>query len=272
MRALQTIAVHSFTDILRSRILYSIIAYAAIVLLVAILAGEWTLGEEARLVTDVGLAAMLLFGLLLVLTRGAETISREVDRKTVRIMLARPIERWHFVAGSYLGIAMVLLLLIVALLVVLTITLLPMGSTPSWSLAAASWGVFLELLMIAAVALLASNLSSPVLATLLTLLVLVAGHLAAGLHAWMGGQTDLYHLSPAMRGVATAYGSGPLNVVLRGVYYVLPVTANVNFTVHAANELPVPAMRVLVGTLYALVYSSIFVLAAALVFRRRDVS
>ncbi|MCU0611218.1 MAG: ABC transporter permease subunit [Candidatus Eisenbacteria bacterium] len=272
MNALRAIAVHCFTDILRSRILYSIVAYAAVVMLVAVLAGEWTLGEEVRLVTDLGLGAMLLFGLLLVLTRGAETISREVERKTVRVMLARPIERWHFVVGSYLGMAMVLLLLVAALLAVLVVALLPMGGSPSWTLAVASWGVFLELLMVAAVALLASNLSSPVLATLLTLLVVFAGHLATGLRAWMDGGADIEHLSPAERELAAAYQAGPLNVGLRLGYYVLPIVAHVNFKTEVANALPVPVMRLILGTAYALVYSGIMVLVATAVFRRRDVS
>jgi len=272
MRVLRTIAAHSFTDILRSRILYSVIAYAAIVMLVAVLTGDWTLGEEVRLVTDVGLGAMLFFGLLLVITRGSETISREVERKTVRVMLARPIERWHFVVGSFLGMAAVLLVLVAVLLLVLILALLPMGGHPSWSLIAAAWGVYLELLMVAAVALLASNLSSPVLATLITLLVFCAGHLASGLHDWIQGEGDLDHLSPSMQEVARAYQSGPLNVFLRVTYYLLPIMTHVNFKLHAANEMPVPAARLLLGTGYAAVYAAIAVLLAVLVFRRRDVS
>lgn len=272
MKALRTIALHSFIDILRSRILYAIIAYAAIVVVVAVLAGEWTLGEEVRLVTDVGLGAMLVLGLMLVLTRGAETISREVERKTVRVMLARPIQRWHFVVGSYLGMVMVLALLVLTLLLVLHLALLPIGARFSWTLVGASWGVFLELVMVAAVALLASNLSSPVLATMLALLVLIAGHLAAGLHEWIAGTAELEHLPSTMREVASAYRSGPLNVVLRVAYYALPVTAHVNFRSAAANALPIPALRLLVGTLYALVYSSIMVLLTTVIFRRRDIS
>ncbi len=272
MRVLRTIAIHSFTDILRSRILYATIAYAAIVLLVAVLAGQWTLGEEVRLVTDVGLGAMLLFGLLLVLTRGAEAISREVERKTVRVMLARPIGRWQFVVGTYLGMAMVLVVLVVGLLVVLTLVLMPLGGRPSWPLVWAAWGILMELLMVGAIALLASNLSSPVLATLLTLLTLVAGHLAVGLRAWTAGGTELEHLSPAMRNVAEAYQHGPLHVALRVGYYLLPVAEHVNFTAHAANGVPVPATRVVLGTLYALAYSLLVVLVAVGVFQRRDIS
>ncbi|MBN1425965.1 ABC transporter permease subunit [Candidatus Fermentibacteria bacterium] len=275
MRILGTIAVHSFRDILRSRILYAVIAYAAVVMGVAVLAGEWTLGEQIRLVTDVGLGAMVAFGLLLVLTRGAETISREVERKTVRVMLARPIQRWQFVVGSFLGMVMALALLIAALLAVLCVALIPIGGPSSWgSLFIASWGILLELLMIAAVALLASNLSSPVLATLLTLLVFCAGHMASGLHEWIQGTaTDgASHLPDSMAKVAMAYQSGPLNVFLRVAYFALPIMTHVNFKAQAANAVAVPAMRVVVGSLYALVYTTLVTLVGVGVFRRRDIS
>lgn len=272
MRFVRTIAFHTLRDILRSRVSYLIIAYAALVLLVAVLASQWTLGEEVRLVTDAGVALVLVFGIILLLSRGADLISREVDRKTVRVILARPIQRWHFVVGSFLGLVMVLGCLVVALGVALCVVLVPLGGGPSWPLVAALWGVFLELLMVAGVAVLASNLSSPLLATVILLIAVLAGHLASGLRDWITGTAELEHLPEGMQRVGAAYRSGPLNLFLRVGYYFLPVIAHVNFATEAANGLPVAWSRVVVGTLYALVYSSLAVGLAVLVFQGRDLS
>jgi ABC-type transport system involved in multi-copper enzyme maturation permease subunit len=272
MRALLTLATHAFRDTMRSKVLYAVFAYALVVLLVAILGGQLALGAEARFVTDVGLAGMTILGLLLVITRGAETLFREVERKTVLVILARPIHRWQFVLGNFLGMAWVLLLLVACFLAVLLIIITPMGGQPSWALAAAAWGVFLELVMIWGVALLVSNLSSHILATMITLFFFVAGHMASELYKWVNPSPEELgaHLSPSMQRVAEAYQTGIGNWFLRFAYFVLPNMEHVNFKRYAANALPVPLDAVVVGTLYALVYASVGVLLAVWAFNRRD--
>lgn len=257
---------------MRSKVLYAVFAYAIIVLLVAILGGQLALGAEARFVTDVGLAGMTILGLLLVITRGAETLFREVERKTVLAILARPIHRWQFVLGNFLGMAWVLLLLIACLLAVLLIIIAPMGGHPTWALVAAAWGVFLELLMVWGIALLVSNLSSHVLATMISLFFFVAGHMASELYKWVNPSSDRLsgHLSPSMQRVAEVYQTGIGNWFLRLAYFILPNMEHVNFKRYAANSLQVPSDVVLWGTLYALVYASIGVLLAVVVFNRRD--
>ncbi len=272
MKVISAIATHSFREILGTRILYSIIAYAALVMLFAILASQWTIGEEVRFITDMGLGAMLFLGLVLVITRGAVTLSREIEKKTVLVMLARPIHRWQFVVGNFLGMGLVLLLLVFSLLLVLVLILLPMGGAVSWPLLGAAWGVFLELLMISAVALLASNLSSPVLATLITLLVFLAGHMASNLHVWISQAGDLkdLHLPESMLQVAQAYQSGPAHWFLQAAYYLLPNMAHVNFKMNAADAISIPGARLVAGTVYAFVYSIIATWISIAIFGRRD--
>jgi ABC-type transport system involved in multi-copper enzyme maturation permease subunit len=257
---------------MRSKVLYAVFAYAILVLLVALLGGHLALGAEARFVTDVGLAGMTILGLLLVITRGAETLFREVERKTVLVILARPIHRWQFVVGNFLGMAWILLLLIACLLAVLLIIIIPMGGHPSWALAAAAWGVFLELLMVWGIALLVSNLSSHILATMISLFFFVAGHMASELYEWVNPSAEIIreHLSPSMHRVAEAYQTGVGSQLLRLAYYVLPNMEHVNFKRYAANSLQVPLDAVVLGTLYAFVYAFIGVLLAVVVFSRRD--
>jgi ABC-type transport system involved in multi-copper enzyme maturation permease subunit len=272
MRVLLTLAVHAFRDTMRSKILYAVFAYAVLVLVVAVLGGQLALGAEARFVTDVGLAGMTILGLLLVITRGAETLFREVERKTVLAILARPIHRWQFVVGNFIGMAWVLLLLVACFLAVLLVIITPMGGHLTWALVAAAWGVFLELLMVWGVALLVSNLSSHILATIITLFFFVAGHMASELYKWVNPTSETLgeHLSPSMQRVAEAYQTGVGNWFLRLAYFVLPNMEHVNFKRYAASNLQVPLDAVVLGTLYAFVYASIGVLLAVIVFSRRD--
>jgi len=272
MRIVGTLAVHSFREILGTRVMYSVIAFAAVVMIFAILASQWTIGEEIRFVKDVGIAAMLALGLVVVITRGAVTLSREIERKTVLVVLARPIERWQFVVGNFIGLALVLLLLVMSLFIVLSLILLPLGGNPDISLLAATWGVYLELFMISAVAILASNLSSPILAIILTLLAFVGGHMASTLHEWVSMGFDVHssHLPPSMQRIAEMYQKGPAHWFLKVGYYLLPNMSHVNYKMHAADHLPVNGVRILIGSLYSLIYSTIAVWISMAVFSRRD--
>ena len=272
MSIVRTLAVHSFREILGTRVMYSVIAFAAVVMIFAILASQWTIGEEVRFVSDVGIGAMLALGIIIVITRGAVTLSREIERKTVLVVLARPIRRWQFVVGNFLGLALILLLLVASLFIVLSLILLPLGGIPSISLLTAAWGVYLELLMISAVAILASNLSSPILAIILTLLVFIGGHMASTLYEWISVGFDVHdsHLPPSMQRIAEMYQTGPAYWFLKISYFLLPNMRHVNFKIQAANALPVSGVRVLVGSVYSLIYSSIAVWIAVAVFSRRD--
>ena len=272
MSIVGTLAMHSFREILGTRVMYSVIAFAAVVMIFAILASQWTIGEEVRFVSDIGIGAMLALGIVIVITRGAVTLSREIERKTVLVVLARPIKRWQFVVGNFLGLALILLLLVASLFIVLSLILLPLGGMPGVSLLAAAWGVYLELLMVSAVAILTSNLSSPILAIILTLLVFMGGHMASTLFEWTSVGFDVHdsHLTPSMRRITEMYQTGPAHWFLRISYYLLPNMGHVNYKMYAANNLPIHTMRVLIGSVYSVVYSAIAVWLAVAVFSRRD--
>jgi len=113
--------------------------------------------------------------------------------------------------------------------------------------------IYMELMLLTAIALLFSSFSSPALSALLTFMVFVIGHFSA----------DLKTLSVSL-------GSSSARTLFTGLYYLLPNLANYSFITPAAHG-RAPSVGFVVATgLYALVYIIVILSGATLVFSRRN--
>jgi ABC-type transport system involved in multi-copper enzyme maturation permease subunit len=104
MSQVQAIALNTFREVLRSKILYSVVAIAAAVVCAATLFGSVTIGSQVKVVKDFGLFALSFFGTLLAISAGTNLLNKELKYKTVYNILSKPVARWQFVAGKYLGL------------------------------------------------------------------------------------------------------------------------------------------------------------------------
>jgi ABC-type transport system involved in multi-copper enzyme maturation permease subunit len=174
--AIVGIALNTFREAIRDRILYLLLVFALLIIGVSRLLSLLTVGNEDKIIKDVGLAAISLFGVMTAAFVGVTLVFKEIERRTVYTLLAQPIRRWQFLAGKFFGLLAVLTMNVGLMSLGLMALLAVRGESP-WALLPAILLILVELVVITAFALLFSSLTNPVLAAVWTVVIYVVGHL-----------------------------------------------------------------------------------------------
>jgi len=266
MRVISHIAVNVFRESVRDKVLYNLVFFAVLLMSASYLIGQLTAGQDVKIIKDLGLAAISLFGLFIAVFIGIGLVSKEVERRSVYGLLAKPIRRHEFVVGKYLGLVLTLAVNVAIMAAAYYFVLAYMSwmELPNvkavWeapatdpALLKAIFLIFVELCLITAVALLLSTFSSPILSAVLTFGLYVVGHFNA----------DLKNFENVVDSKVAVY-------LARGAYYVLPNLAPFDVKADVVHAQPVSWSYVAFTTGYGIVYIAILVLAAMFVFSRRD--
>ena len=104
MNRVYAIALNTFREAVRDRVLYGMLALAILMLLFSLALGELSLGENDRVVADVGMASISFFSVIMAVFLGASLLYKEIERKTLYVILPKPIARYEFLLGKYFGI------------------------------------------------------------------------------------------------------------------------------------------------------------------------
>ncbi len=247
MRPILSLAHHTLLDALRERLARTLALFLAALLLAARLVGPLALGKGERVTRDLGLGLLSLFGFLLVLLLGTRIVQKEVEGRTILLLLARPLRRVEFLAGKFLGLLAVLAIGLAGMLAILAGVLALSGYAVDGALVFSGLYAWLELVIVSALALLLAACSSPLLAAFLLLALYVAGHLIHGL-------LDMARL----------VSQPVLAEALRGAFYLLP-RLDLYGGSSAGGALPWAAA-------YAALYATGVLLLALVAFRRREFS
>jgi len=213
------------------------------------------LGEGRRVTLDLGLGGIAVLGLLLLILLGTRMVHREIDRKTILLLLSKPIRREEFILGKFLGLVGVLSISVAGMVLLLATILWVSGHAVEPTLAVAGYYALLELVVLSAVAMLLTAFTSPVLSTLFLLGLFVAGHLA-------GSLLDLAAMLPA---------GGPRQIS-EAFFWVLPRLDLFSYTLEVVHGVHINPGQILTATLYAVVYSVGALALGALAFRSREFS
>jgi ABC-type transport system involved in multi-copper enzyme maturation permease subunit len=250
---IRAIALNTFKEAIRDRILYLLLFFAALCIIFSRLLALLTVGDRAKIIMDVGLASLSLFGVLMAILIGTGLVYKEIDKRTIYTLLSKPIQRYQFLLGKYLGLLLTLLVML-ALMAVIFLVLIFLHRYPvEGSFFIAILFIFVELCLITAVAMLFSCFSTPILSTLFSLSFYLIGHLSWGLEA-------LLNKIP----------QGGIKTLARILYTFLPDLENFNFKTEIVHHLPIPPNIFLYSTLYGLCYTVFILALAMMVFRRRD--
>jgi ABC-type transport system involved in multi-copper enzyme maturation permease subunit len=250
------IARHTFREAVRDRVLYNLVLFVLLIAVSAIFLGAASASQDAKIIVDLGLSATLLFGAFIAIFVGVGLVWKEIDRRTVAVIFAKPVGRGEFLLGKYLGLCLTLAVNVAVMGGGVTLVLLYVvrGTTP---LVTALWPtvglIYLELTILTAVALLFSSFSSPVFSTFASLAVFLIGHFT----------TDL-------KGFADLFDAAVVRGALLGLYYGLPNLSTFSLITPAAHGVAPPAGHLALALAYALVWDAVLVAAAVLVFARRD--
>jgi ABC-type transport system involved in multi-copper enzyme maturation permease subunit len=248
-----TLAGNTMREAIRSKVLYTLLFFAVLLIGTGVLLSTLTYVESDRVLQSVGLAAIRLFGAAIAIFIGIGLIHREVERRTIYTILSKPISRAEFLLGKYLGLVATLWLQVaimgVAFVVVSVLAGVPLNSQQAMAVALAA----VELALVVALATLFSCFTTPMLAALFTTGLYLVGHLSRDLRDF-GAQSDA-------EGVRVASAA---------LYRLLPDLESFNLTTQALHALPVPGQEFAFAILYGAGYSALVLILAVVIFDRRD--
>jgi ABC-type transport system involved in multi-copper enzyme maturation permease subunit len=256
MSRVAIVAVNTFREAVRDRVLYNLIFFALLMISAAVLVGEISIGIERLVIVNLGLAAISLTGLVMAVFMGVSLVYKEMDKRTLHALLSKPVRRWEFLTGKFAGLLLTLAVNTALMTLGLGAALLYVTHTLARGDAAilvAVYFILLQLALVTGLALLFSCFSTPMLSTLLTLGLYLAGLFSADLRA--------SGMSAHNRAV---------ELVTRVLYYLLPNFSNFNVIHSAGHGIPIPFTLVWVNTAYTVSYLLVILLAAAAVFSSRD--
>ncbi len=256
------IARNTFRENIRDRILYNLILFALVMMLSSLVLGQLTVGYENKVIIDIGLTAISIFGTLIAIFIGTSLVYKEIERRTVYALLAKPLRRSDFILGKYIGLMLTLSVNVVIMAAGMVLTLMWQGGadlTTCLRLVPAVYLILLSLGLATALALLFSTFSTPALSALFAFFLWVIGHFG----------TDLLRFSELTE-------SRPLHWLCKVLYYVLPnfsnfgIIGSANVIQSAAHSQPVDPAAIFWVTVYGCLYSAALVSLAILLFSRRD--
>ncbi|MCS6913380.1 MAG: ABC transporter permease [Myxococcales bacterium] len=175
MNRVFAIAQNTFREAVRNKVLYALLVFGIGVILFALPLGQMSLSEQARVTRDVGLAGIELFGILISVFIGVNLVHKEIDRKTIYALVPKPLHRYEFIIGKYLGIVATLLLMVAIMSIMLLAVLFAQEAPIESTLIRAITMLFVELMVVTAVAIFFSSFSTPFLSGLFTLVLCVIG-------------------------------------------------------------------------------------------------
>ena len=266
MRAVRYIALNVFRESVRDRVPYNLVLFAVLLIGSSYLLGQLTAGQDVKIIKDLGLAAISIFGLFIAIFIGIGLVSKEVERRSIYALLAKPISRPQFIAGKYAGLVLTLAVNVAVMTIALYAVLgyLTWIETPEFK---ASWEapgvdpamlkaillIFVELMLVTAIALFFSTFSSPILSAALTFGLYIAGNFNA----------DLKNFEQVVDSPAAAW-------LARGLYHVLPDLSAFDVKIQVVHGLPVAAGYIWSTLGYGALYIAALLLAATVIFSRRD--
>lgn len=169
------IALNTFREARRNKVLWGVLIVVAGVNVAGAVLAEMTLGEEARVARDVGLGGVSLFGSLTAIVLGVSLLYGEIQKRTVHAIVSKPIDRWEFVVGKYLGMCIILSILVAAFAAAMALLLRFQQVPFSEAVSRAVLLAWMEVLVVAAIAVFFSSFSTPFLSGIFTFAIYFVG-------------------------------------------------------------------------------------------------
>ncbi len=252
LNRLLAVAANTFRETVRERVLYNLVFFAIVMTGSGLLLAQLSIRQEQKIIKDLGLAAMDLFGTVIAVLIGVGLVSKEIERRSLFPLLAKPLTRDELYLGKFAGLLFTLLVNLSSMTVGLYLTLVATGRRPEPLLLTAIYPMLLSFALVVAIAMLFSTLTSSTLAAVFTVGVVVAGRFS--------------DVVKNMREVAP----GVPFWLVRLLYGVLPNFRNFDFKDRVAYGDAVPAAVLGWVTLYAVAYVGILLAVGLASFRSRD--
>ena len=263
------IALITFKEGIRNRALYGITLFALLLFGATALVATMIPREVGKVTIDMALSTISFSGLLIVLFVGINLMAKDLDKRTIYMVLSRPISRSQYIVGKYAGMLLIiaatmgiLSLLALGSIAVLKIMIADYFVRFSWSLILLSvMLIILMLMLLSAISFLFSSFTSSSFITLvLTIITYIIGQSLNGVKALVE--------SPVQE---IGFVVSPMTVKLVKIaYYIFPNLSLFDIKLQAAHALAVSASFVVWTIVYGIVYITISITLAALIFRKKE--
>ena len=253
MNAIWIIAQNTFKENIRNRIMMVILFFSAALITLSGVISHWSLNEQVKIIKDFGLAAISIFGLLIAMFVGVRTFYQEIERKTVYMLVSKPIARSQIILGKYAGLAGTVLMNLGILTVCLLCIDYLIEQKIAWDILPAVALGILEIFLIIACAVFFSMLTSSVLSSILTFLIYVMGHMA-----------------PDVMLYTKLHPESAINPLLKIIYAVIPNLENFNIKSAVVGNLSLPDNAIMYAALYGVAYTGIVLILTIVIFSRKD--
>jgi ABC-type transport system involved in multi-copper enzyme maturation permease subunit len=247
-------------------VLYNLVLFAIVLMGASYLIGQLTAGQDVKIIKDLGLAATSIFGLFIAVFIGIGLVSKEVEKRSIYSLLAKPIERYQLVLGKYAGLVLTLAVNLAVMAVALYAVLAymawvaPAGASLGWerpaldpAMLSALFLTFLELAIVTAIAVFFSTFSTPMLSAAFTFGLFIAGRFSA----------DLRNFNQVIESKAASS-------LTTALYWILPNLSQFDVRAQVVHGDPIPASTLGFSAAYAFLYVAALIVAAIAVFSRRD--
>ena len=252
---LSAITLNTFREAVRDRVLYNLVLFVLLLVASAPLFSQISIGLEKLMLVNVGLSSISLFGVIIAIFVGIGLVSKEIEKKTLYTILSRPVRRWEFIIGKYLGLLLTLVvntaLMTVGFYLALLIFINGLKRADAMLLVAVYF-IVLQFMMMVAITLLFSTFSTPIFSAIFAFALYVIGTFGE----------DLKNFA--------AMSHGATKWLAMGASYIMPNFASLNVIAQAAHEQNVSSSLIFSNTVYALLYSLAVTVMAVMIFERRN--
>lgn len=247
------IARNTYREAVRDKVFALVGAFGLLLAASSVILSPLTVGAQQKMVADLGLASMSIFAVLVILFLGTGMVHKEIDKRTIMTILSKPVSRLEYLLGKYLGLVGTLLTM-VAMMVALFLGSLYLTGSPFEPAYLTSIGLSIcELFVVTAVVIFFSSFTTPVLTSLYTLGVFLAGRMLQDLQAF-----------------AEVSGAESVARTAQALKFVLPNLGLFDVRNAAVHGIPIEAGHVVWAMAYTVLYSVALLALSDFVFRRRE--
>ena len=249
-----TIANNGFKEVIRDRILYFIGFFSLLLILAQRIIPEIAAGTHEKILLDVGIGAINILSIIVAIFVGTALINKEIEKRTLLMLIPKPISRAELILGKHLGLTAVLGVMVAIMMgIYLAMLSLSRIEYPTTALITAGAYLLLQLALIAAVAILFGVFTSSILATLLSFGVYLMGHFSE----------DLVELGKLSK-------NANIESLTTSLYLVLPNLSRLDLKNEAVYGLLPSPVELAGHAVYGLLYTALMLIISMMVFAQKE--
>ena len=247
------IARSTYRESVREKIWLVVLLFGVVIMASSFFLSPLAVGAKQKIILDVGLASISILSVLTAILVGSTLLHKEIEKRAIYLVLTRPVNRFEYLVGKFSGIVATIAVLITVMTIIFLATAYFGGSQINSKVIAAVYFSLLEVALVSSVIVFFSTFTTPVLTSIFTLCLFIAGNLSGDLRTF-----------------AQKFGGPAVRWIMDFLYYTLPNFKVFNLRHEAVHDLPFNFQDLYHTTIYAFVYCAAIMYFAYLVFRGRE--